>query len=206
MTAARALFLLGLRQLRGGSLRIIEPRTNHHFGRAAPGDDELEANVWVHDERTYARVLGDRSVGLAESYADGWWDTDDLTSVLRIARRTADRVLPLSDRAHRAVSPVLDLLGPRHRADKTRDARNVRAHYDLGNDFFAAMLDDTMMYSSAVFEQSNEPLASASTRKMRRLATLLSLTADDHILEIGSGWGGFAENTTSCGPVSRVPG
>ncbi len=193
MTTARALFFLGLRHLRGGSLRIIEPRTDRSFGRTAHAADELHANVWVHDERTYARVLRERSIGLGESYADGWWDTDDLTAVLRIARRTADRVLPLSDRAHRSVSPVLDLFASRHRADKVRDARNVRAHYDLGNDFFAAMLDETMMYSSAVFEQSDEPLASASTRKMLRLATLLNLTSDDHVLEIGSGWGGFAE-------------
>src|SRR5581483_12268521 len=80
----------------------------------------------------------------------------------------------------------------RRRADKDVDARNVRAHYDLGNELFQKILDETMMYSCAVFERPTESLAEASRHKLDRLANLLALAPGDRVLEIGTGWGGFA--------------
>ena len=133
--------------------------------------------VRVRDARVYSRILREGSVGLGESYADGWWDTDDLTGFLRLAHRSLARTHAARDRIHRWLRPVVDPVARRRRADKDRDARNVRAHYDLGNEFFQRILDETMMYSCAVFERPTDSLAEASVHKLDRLANLLALAA-----------------------------
>jgi len=149
-------------------------------------------HVDVHDPRTYARVLREGSIGLGESYADGWWDADDLTAFLRACHRRSARFHPVLDPLHRAVSPLLDPVARLRRPDPGRDARNVRAHYDLGNDMFEHILDETMAYSCGVFEHPGASLEAASTAKLDRLGRMLELTPDDHVLEIGTGWGSFA--------------
>ena len=148
--------------------------------------------VRVRDARVYSRILHEGSVGLGESYADGWWDTDDLSGLLRLADRSLARTHTARDRIYRWLRPVVDPVARRRRADKDRDARNVRAHYDLGNEFFERILDETMMYSCAVFERPTDSLADASVHKLDRLANLLALAPGDRVLEIGTGWGGFA--------------
>ena len=134
------------------------------------------------------------SVGLGESYADGWWDADDLTGVppARAPRASAART-PRRDRVHRLAHARSSTRSPGC-AGPTSSAtrRNVRAHYDLGNDFFQRLLDETMMYSCAVFDAPGMSLADASRAKLDRLARLLDLAPDDRVLEIGTGWGGFA--------------
>ncbi len=110
-----------------------------------------------------------------ESYADGDWDSDDLTAFLRLAHRSLTRTHPARDRAHHFVRPLVDSIARLRPPDKQRDARNVRAHYDLGDALFRRLLDDTMMYSCAVFGSQRESLESASIRKLDRLARLLEL-------------------------------
>jgi cyclopropane-fatty-acyl-phospholipid synthase len=191
-TAARVLAHRMLTQVRGGTLRVSDPHGTRAFGR--PGrttQPPLEAAITVHDPRFYARLLAERSIGLGESYADSWWDADDLTSVLRLAHRSLSRAHPVLDRVHRMITPAVDPFA-RRRPDRQRDRHNVRAHYDLGNDLFRRVLDATMMYSCAVFDAPGQTLEDASRAKLDRLASLLELGSDDHVLEIGTGWGGFA--------------
>ncbi len=132
------------------------------------------------------------SVGLGESYAERWWDTDDLAAFLRLAHRNLARTHPVRDRGHRFARSFVDPIARLRRVDRRRDRDNIHAHYDVGNDLFRRVLDETMMYSCAIFEEPGEPLAVASLRKVDRLATMLQLAPDDHVLEIGTGWGGFA--------------
>jgi cyclopropane-fatty-acyl-phospholipid synthase len=150
------------------------------------------ARVTVHDDRSYLSLLGRGSVGLGRSYVAGWWDTEDLTTLVRILSRWTQGVRAPLDRAARALSPLLNVptrLGAPGRAD---DEGNVSAHYDLSNEFFELMLDETMSYSCAVFEHAGATLADAQRAKMTRLATKLGLGPADRVVEIGTGWGGFA--------------
>lgn len=150
------------------------------------------SHVTVHDSRFYARVLREGSVGLGESYAAGWWDVDDLAGFLRRLHRKLARTHAIRDCAHRLARPLVDPIARRRAPDKHRDAVNVRAHYDLGDDLFRRLLDDTMMYSCAIFESPEDSLATASIAKLDRLARMLELGPADRVLEIGTGWGGFA--------------
>ena len=146
----------------------------------------------MHDARAYEQVLRQGSVGLGESYADGWWDVDDLTAFLRVLLRSLRPGHDRRDRFHRRISPLVDPVLRLRRPDPARDARHVRAHYDLGNEFFARLLDETMAYSCAIFDRPGISLADASRAKFDRLARTLDLQPGDRLLEIGTGWAGFA--------------
>jgi cyclopropane-fatty-acyl-phospholipid synthase len=183
-----------LKRLTGGTVRLVDAFGDTPFGvsTAQQASPPIAVIVRVHDTRAYARILREGSIGLGESYADGWWDTDDLSGFLRLAHRSLSRTHPARDRMHQWLRPVVDPVARRRRADKDRDARNVRAHYDLGNEFFQRILDETMMYSCAVFERPTDSLADASVHKLDRLANLVALAPGDRVLEIGTGWGGLA--------------
>ena len=132
------------------------------------------------------------SRGLAESYAQGLWDSPDLTAVIRLAARNAHRL----DRLRMRLAPVLVPL-QRARAlvlrnTRGRSRRDIAAHYDLGNELFGLMLDPSMMYSCALFERPEMTLREASLAKLEQVCRKLDLGPEDHVLEIGSGWGGFA--------------
>ncbi len=167
---------------------MIEGNRLTSFG---PADAALTATVTVNDPKAWSGPLHG-SVGLGETYVDGLWDTDDLVSLIRIAARelaTLDGVRGAVakprgwiDRARRAVP-----------ANTNRRAReNISAHYDLGNDLFAAFLDERMMYSCAVFEREGEGLEEAQLRRLDRIVERLELGPENHLLEIGTGWGGMA--------------
>ncbi len=183
-----------LARVTGGTVHLVDPFGEARFGAGdAPGDSpRVDVTIRVNDPRVYARVLRQGSVGLGESYADGWWDTDDLSGFLRLAHRNLSRTHTVRDSIYRGLRPVVDLVARRRRVDNERDACNVRAHYDLGNEFFEKVLDETMMYSCAVFEQPADSLAEASVHKLDRVANLLALGPGDRVLEIGTGWAGFA--------------
>ena len=132
------------------------------------------------------------SRGLAESYAQGMWDSPDLVAVIRLAARNA----VLIDRVRAVTAP---LWTPRQRVraalnrrTRQRSRRDIAAHYDLGNELFARMLDPTMMYSCALFEHAGMTLEEASVAKLERVCERLELGPEDRVLEIGTGWGGFA--------------
>ncbi|HEX4011321.1 MAG TPA: cyclopropane-fatty-acyl-phospholipid synthase family protein [Solirubrobacteraceae bacterium] len=180
-----AALLLGL--IRVGCLTIVEDGRRRTFGSgAAPA-----ATIDVHDPAFWP-MLFRGSRGLAESYARGWWDSPDLVAVIRLAARNA----VLIDRVRSVTAP---LWAPRQRVrallrrpSRRRSRRDVTAHYDLGNELFARMLDPTMMYSCALFERPGMTLEEASVAKLERVCERLDLGPDDHVVEIGTGWGGFA--------------
>jgi cyclopropane-fatty-acyl-phospholipid synthase len=180
---ARAIVLAALRRIGDGSLTVVEGGRRHELGRGEP-----HALVHVASPRAWSALLrGSR--GLAESYAAGHWDSPDLVAVVRVAARNAGAL----DRARRALAPVrepLQRLTPRNTPWRSR--RDIAAHYDLGNELFGEMLDPTMMYSSAYFERDDMTLEEASLAKLELVCEKLDLGPDDHVLEIGAGWGGFA--------------
>ena len=170
--------------------RIEIVQDGRHFAFGAPGAS-LRAQVTVRDPGVW-RALLRGSTGMAETYMAGDWDADDLLALIRIgarnmrgldrARRRWRAVLAPAQRLGRLV-PENDLLGAR---------RNISAHYDLGNDLFSLFLDPSMMYSCAYFETSEATLAEAQETKLERICTALALSSDDHLLEIGTGWGALA--------------
>jgi cyclopropane-fatty-acyl-phospholipid synthase len=174
--------------MRGGRLEVAEAGRVRKFG---PADASLRARVEVVDPRAWSGLLRG-STGWGEGYVDGYWATDDLVDLTRIACRN----LAPFDRWRRRLHPIV---GPVQRVAKlvpqnTRaGARsNISAHYDLGNELFASFLDDGMTYSCAYFPDQETSLERAQLAKIERLCRALRLRADNHLLEIGTGWGSFA--------------
>ena len=155
------------------------------------GMPPLAAAVEIHDPRFHRELLRG-SLGLATSYVDGVWDADDLVTLIRIAARNASRF----DSARRAFRPVLGPLQAglalARRNTIARSRKQISAHYDIGNDLYERMLDPTMMYSAAVFEDPGMTLEEAQRCKLERICRKLDLGPGDHLLEIGTGWGAMA--------------
>jgi cyclopropane-fatty-acyl-phospholipid synthase len=175
--------------LRAGEIELREGAETRVFGTRAPLG--LRAAIEVHDPAFYRRLATGGTLGAAESWLRGEWCASDLTALLRILLRDTaamgglDRGLPAGFER---------LLRPWHalRRNTRRGARrNAAAHYDLGNDFFAEFLDPTLTYSSGIFERPDATLEEAQRAKYERVCAKLELDADDHVLEIGTGWGGF---------------
>jgi len=190
---SRRLALSAFSRIRGGRLDLIEPGRRLSFGDP---DGEPSATVEVNSPHFYRALLGG-SVGLGEAYRDGVWDCDDLVGLVRIAARNMG---PL-DRWRRCLHPVL---APLHRTvwrvprnNRRAAKRHISAHYDLGNDLFALYLDESMMYSSAVFPHPDATLAEAQEHRLERICRALELGPDDHLLEIGAGWGAMAAYAAS---------
>jgi cyclopropane-fatty-acyl-phospholipid synthase len=188
--ATRAIVIRMLRRLRGGELLLVEGSSTSRFGEPG-GERPLRTVLRVRSQAFYGQLLRG-SMGLGESYARGMWDSDDLVSLTRIAARN---MAPF-DRARRLLAPALGpLQGSAHWLARNTPARSrtrIAAHYDLGNELFALFLDPTMMYSCAVFEPAACTLEQASLAKLERVCRKLRLGPQDHVLEIGTGWGGFA--------------
>jgi len=184
---ARAIALGVLRsQMRAGQLTIVEGATPLVLGDGSP-----QATIQVRSPGFWPMLLrGSR--GMAEAYMDGLWDSPDLTAVVRVAARNAGEIDEWRRRFAPARVPLQVARGIRSRNTRARSRRAISSHYDLGNEFFALMLDETMMYSSAYFPRQGMTLAEASTAKLELVCRQLQLRADDHVLEIGTGWGGFA--------------
>ena len=186
-TARRALFG-ALARIRRERVEITEGGRRFGFG---PAEAPLRARVEVLDPRAYRWVLRG-STGLGEGYVEGLWRTEDLLALHRIACRN----LPRWDALRRRIQP---LAGPVQRAvdliprnDRAGARANISAHYDLGNDLFQAFLDERLMYSSAVFGEPDSNLEDAQLLKLERICEGLDLGEGDHMLEIGTGWGGLA--------------
>jgi cyclopropane-fatty-acyl-phospholipid synthase len=184
----RRFFFGAVSRTRGGRLELIEDGRRLAFG---PADSELSARIEVRDPRAYRWALRG-STGLGEGYVDGLWATDDLVSVIRIACRN----LAPWDRCRRFAQP---LVGPLQRAielvprnTRAGAAANISAHYDLGNELFEAFLDRRLIYSCAYFPEPDSGLDDAQLAKLERICERLELGPDDHLLEIGTGWGGLA--------------
>ena len=146
----------------------------------------------VHDARFFGEVAYGGSVGAGEAYMLGYWSADDLTAAMRILLQNR-AVLDGMERGLASLSaPLRKAMHWAARNSRDGSRRNIAAHYDLSNEFFALFLDPTMMYSSAFFEQPAMSLEQASLAKLDRICRRLALQPGDHVLEIGTGWGGFA--------------
>jgi cyclopropane-fatty-acyl-phospholipid synthase len=183
---ARGIALGVLARLRSGQLTIVEGERRLVLGHGSP-----QATVQVRSPRLWPRLLhGSR--GMAEAYAQGFWESPDLTAVVRVAARNARSLDEWRRWLAPARVPLQAVRGIRARNTHARSRRGIAAHYDLGNELFAVMLDETMMYSSAYFPRRGMTLAQASRAKLELVCSELDLRAGDHVLEIGTGWGGFA--------------
>jgi cyclopropane-fatty-acyl-phospholipid synthase len=170
-----------------GTIEVTDAGTSRRLGCGEP-----LARVTLHDQRAYAALLGSGSVGLGSSYVAGWWDSEDLTVLVRVLSRWARGLRTPLDNLARGLAPLLDIPARLRAPRPADDLRNVRAHYDLSNEFFELMLDETMTYSCAVFEDPATSLAEAQRAKIAQLCTKLELGPGDHLVEIGSGWGAQA--------------
>lgn len=184
----RRLVLGRMAKIECGQLTIVDQIDRQVFGKR----DELSATITVSDSRFYRAVAFGGALGAAEAYMQGYWNCDDLTKVVRILVRNRD-VLEQMDRGFaRVTAPFVRIFHWINRNSRSGSRRNIAAHYDLGNDFFRLWLDESMMYSSAIFESDDVTLEEASIAKLDRICRKLELSAEDHVLEIGTGWGGFA--------------
>jgi cyclopropane-fatty-acyl-phospholipid synthase len=186
---ARRLVLTRLESLRDGCLRIREGGDRIEFGTPNSGS---AAMITVNDPAFYAELAFGGSVGAAESYMLGHWQADDLTALMRIMLRNRTALDALETGLAHASAPLRLAAHWLHRNTRAGSRRNISAHYDLGNDFFRLFLDQTMMYSCALFERPEMTLAEASTAKLDAICRRLALGPPDNVLEIGTGWGGFA--------------
>jgi len=172
-----------------GHIVLREGTEVRHFGNRAA---ELCAEIEVLDARFYRSVAMGGSLGAAEAFIAGWWRTQDLTALLRIfvrAMDAADQMDGGTARLGLIAARILHAMRPNTRMGSRR---NIHAHYDLGNEFFQLFLDPTMSYSCGIFEHAGATLQEASIAKLDRICRTLALNPDDHLLEIGTGWGGLA--------------
>jgi cyclopropane-fatty-acyl-phospholipid synthase len=173
--------------IRGGTVTVEGSGGTWTVGSGSP-----TIGVRVHDRRAYRAVLRRGSVGLGESYLAGWWECDDLTGLLRVLTKSLAQPLQRLDRISQVLRGPVSLWHRRQRSSKEDDRTNVRAHYDLPVGLYIAMLDETMAYSCGLFDSPATSLGDAQLAKYDRICRKLELSSDDHLVEIGTGWGGFA--------------
>jgi cyclopropane-fatty-acyl-phospholipid synthase len=198
----RARILDLLRGLRDCTVTLREGSSSMDFGTAAMQlGHTLHTSIRVRDPEFYRRTALNGSVGAAEAYMDGMWECDDLVALVRILVRNQDRLDAVERGPARIGAALLRAWHSLRRNTREGSRRNIAAHYDLGNDFFKLFLDANMMYSSALYATPDDSLDVASTRKLDRICEKLQLSAGTRVLEIGTGWGGFAlhaARTTGC--------
>jgi cyclopropane-fatty-acyl-phospholipid synthase len=188
-TQAKKLFFLSLKDMRGGFLEVVCPEETYRFGD--PGSPDRAIAV-IHDERFFLRAVTGADIGIGESYMDGDWSTPDLVSLVRLVARNL-RLIDSRNRFLSGLNSLVSLWKHRRRANTLKgSAKNIQAHYDLGNDFYRLFLDHGMVYSSAVFQDHNDSLENAQEQKLDLICRKLQLAPGQRVLEIGSGWGAFA--------------
>jgi cyclopropane-fatty-acyl-phospholipid synthase len=177
-----------LERLAHGGLELASPAGRAHHGRR----EGLQARIDVHDERFFRAAALRGSVGAGEAYARGWWTSPEPVAVVRLFVRDRETLLGLEGGLARLSRPLFALAHALRRNTRGGSRANIAAHYDLSNEFFALILDETMTYSCGLFPHPGASLREASLTKIERLCDRLELGPDDHLLEIGTGWGAFA--------------
>ncbi len=178
-----------LKDLQGGCIGFSGTVT----GQVGDATSDLQCHIAVLDSTLFSLVVQQGVLGAAEGYLRGYWTCDDLVVLVQILVRNRDRLDQMnSSLVARFSQLALRLWYAGRRNDIQGSQRNIAEHYDLSNDFFKLFLDPTLMYSSAVFESRNQTLDAASIHKLDLICQKLELKPFDHVVEIGSGWGGFA--------------
>lgn len=187
---ARSLVFKYLQQLKHGELVIQEGNQQQTFG--VPSKDHLQATIQVQDAMFYTRLIQGGDVAAGESYFLGDWDSPDVTAVVQLMARNLDQLerfngwlSKLSQWSNRAFHKL-------HQNSVKGSKKNIAAHYDLGNDFYRLFLDPSMMYSCAIFAPDQTDLHKAQLHKLDTICQRLELKPSERVIEIGTGWGGFA--------------
>ena len=196
-TFAKAQVLKKLAKLTHGQLTLIDADERYQFGglsnsNLSSNQSDLTATITVNDAHFYGDIAFGGSIGAGEAYMLGYWQADNLTEVIRLFAANQSIMDTLEGGFEWLSKPILKALHYLNRNTQDGSRKNIAAHYDLGNDFFKLWLDSTMMYSAAIFEPTDCSLEAASLKKLQVICDKLDLKASDHVLEIGTGWGGFA--------------
>ncbi|MDX1755013.1 MAG: cyclopropane-fatty-acyl-phospholipid synthase family protein [Marinobacter sp.] len=188
---ARLLVLRQLGALEEGELLVKEP--GQPDAKLGDGDSSFPlAELHVHNASTWKDLLTGGGIGAAEAFVAGDWDSPDLVALLRFFARNVDRLNAFEDRFSWISKPLLRGLHRLNRNSKDGSRKNIAAHYDLGNELFETFLDDSMMYSSALYPSADATLEEAARHKLDGICQTLELRPGDRVVEIGTGWGGFA--------------
>jgi cyclopropane-fatty-acyl-phospholipid synthase len=188
---SRRILFRVLENMSVGTLTIHDGNDTFHFG-GSTDPEQPHAEVNVHNPRAYIKVLMGGTIASGEAYIDGDWSSPDLTAVTRVFSANMHTMETMQSRQHWYTKLGLKLAHLMNRNTASGSRKNISAHYDLGNNFFNLFLDPTMMYSAAVFSDRAATLEEASIAKLDAICQQLELGADDHLLEIGTGWGGMA--------------
>ncbi len=190
-------FVDRLSQLDHGHIIIHDPLGTLNLGNS---NSDLRCNIYVEDIKSYTEVALNGVNGSGQAYIDGLWSTDNLSELIRIFVRNREVLEKMDSGLAKVAQFVYQRWHARNKNTRKGSKRNIAAHYDLGNEFFQLFLDHRMMYSSALYVQGDN-LQQAADRKLQRICDALELSDQDHVIEIGSGWGGFAcyaADTTGC--------
>jgi cyclopropane-fatty-acyl-phospholipid synthase len=193
----RQRLIVQMSQLRHGRLVLRDALGTVELGESAQVETDLHVRIDVDDPGFYRTVAGNGSVGAGEAFMDGLWHCDDLVGLVRLLVRNRDLLDGMETGLARVGGWAMYVWNHRRRNTRNGSKRNIAAHYDLGNDFFSLFLSPDMMYSSAVWAGDDDTLETASTRKLDRICRKLDLKAGDRVIEIGTGWGGFAAHAAA---------
>ncbi|HEY5719250.1 MAG TPA: cyclopropane-fatty-acyl-phospholipid synthase family protein [Gammaproteobacteria bacterium] len=188
---AKRVVLQRLAAVADGELLLVDGDERHRFGSCSAALPR-RVEIMIRDPRFYGDLLLGGSIGAGEAYMRGAWSTPDLTGLVRLFARNMDLLDGMEGGVARLAAPLRRILHAWRRNTRGGSRRNIAAHYDLGNEFFSLMLDETLMYSSAIFTRPDMTLGEAQVARLEVIAAKLALGPADHVLEIGTGWGGFA--------------
>ena len=189
---AKKLLFSQLNKLSTGCIVIVDEGERHHFGEALGVGDDLYAEMHIHDTAFYTDIVSGGSIGASEAYMTGDWTSPNLTMLMRVMVRNMSILNQMEGGIANLSRPVLKWFHKLNENTEKGSRRNIAAHYDLGNEFFQLFLDPSMMYSSGIFPSESASMAMASETKLKRICEKLQLSAEDNVVEIGTGWGGFA--------------
>jgi cyclopropane-fatty-acyl-phospholipid synthase len=178
-----------LEQLRAGQLLIIEDGQRLLYGNSGAS---LLGEIHIHDPAVWGMVAGNGSIGAGEAFIHGYWSSPDLTAVVRVFVSNLEVLDGMERGLARLGRPLVQGLHWLNRNTRKGSQKNIAAHYDLGNELFEQFLDPTMMYSAAQFRSTDDSLEQAQLNKLERICQKLALRPEDHLLEIGTGWGSMA--------------
>ena len=187
----RSLVFSAFAKINYGQIELVDNAQRFLFPEFAE-NKSLLGRINIHDSSVYRDFVKGGSIGVAEAYIAGKWSSPNLTTVIRIFARAQQEVDSLEKQKPWLTKLKYALLHRRNRNSQTGSKKNILAHYDLGDELYSRFLDPEMMYSSAIYPNKDASLAQAQIHKMSTICQRLELTADDHLLEIGTGWGGLA--------------
>ena len=193
---ARALLLSQLKKIRHGRLRLVDGSEEHVFGRVS-NETPFEATIRVRAPAFYTDAVFGGTVGAGEAYINDYWRCDNLTALVQLMVVNRPLMNDIDSGWSRLSAPLFKLAHHLNRNHKSGSRRNIAAHYDLGNRFFELFLDETMAYSCGIFQDERSSLRDASVAKFDAACTKLALKPGQHLLEIGTGWGGLAIHAAS---------